>query len=63
MSAYPTMEQVEAADIVALTSWVRRLPSPDDDDRPVLERIMARYHAAKISNPSAAVAASKAVGL
>ena len=39
---YPTMAEVEAATRYQLLRWTRYLPSPDDEHRPILERIMAR---------------------
>lgn len=59
MSAYPTMEQVEAASAVELVGWLRFLPSPTDEQRPVLERIIERRNALPADER---VAASKAVG-
>ena len=44
MTGYPTPEQVEAADVVALARWSRHLPSPGmhaigrDDFQDVLDR-------------------------
>ena len=59
MTGYPTPEQVEAADVVALARWSRHLPSPGmhaigrDDFQDVLdreaaiaERISQRFKAA-----------------
>ena len=42
---YPTMAQVESADRVQLLRWTRFLPSPSDEKRKVLNRILARQQA------------------
>ncbi len=42
MSRYPTLERVEEASREQLARWQLELPSPDDDHRPILERIMVR---------------------
>lgn len=59
---YPTMEQVEAAGQGALMSWSRFLPSPTDENRPVLDRILARQAELREENPGGYVAASKSAG-
>ena len=59
---YPTFEEVERAGIYALTSWMRFLPSPDDEARPILDLIMERYKDVKASDRAAAIQASKDVG-
>ncbi|MDQ1584537.1 MAG: hypothetical protein QOF36_2591 [Microbacteriaceae bacterium] len=61
MSAYPTAEQVEAADVRQLLGWVRGLPSPDDEHRPLLDRIIERMQALREQDPSAYVSASKSL--
>lgn len=59
---YPTLEQVEAASLEQLTQWQRFLSSPTDENRPTLERIMARHAELRAADPAAAIAASKSVG-
>lgn len=59
MSGYPTPDQVESASAEALQRWVRYLPSPTDEQRPTMERILARYSEL---DADARVAASKRVG-
>lgn len=60
MSAiYPTMEQVEEASAVDIVRWLRHLPSPDDEHRPILDRIIERNRAL---TDEERVAASKTVG-
>lgn len=57
--SYPTMAEVEQADPVSLTRWVRFLPSPDDAQRDIMDAIIKRRQA--LSDP-VKIAASKAVG-
>lgn len=59
--SYPTMDQVEKAEIFSLTTWIRFLPSPSDENRPVMERIVERFREIKRADPGAVVAASKEV--
>jgi succinate dehydrogenase flavin-adding protein (antitoxin of CptAB toxin-antitoxin module) len=59
---YPTFQQVEEASDVQLVSWVRGLPSPNDANRSILERILERHAERKKADPGAMVAASKLVG-
>jgi hypothetical protein len=40
---YPTMDQVNLASRVQICTWYRFLPSPDDEHRPILERIIERF--------------------
>lgn len=61
MTGYPTMEQVENADVRALLGWTRGLPSPDDEHRPILERILERLAEKRAEDPGAYVAASKSL--
>lgn len=59
---WPSMEEVEAADVVALLRWNRFLPSPDDDERPAAQRAFERLGELKAKDPGAFVAASKGIG-
>lgn len=44
MSAYPTSDEIENANQMALCRWYRFLPSPDTDQRKVLlNRIIERW--------------------
>jgi hypothetical protein len=56
---YPTMDEVERADAVSLTRWVRYLPSPTDAQRDIMDRIIARRQALSDGDK---IAASKEVG-
>lgn len=56
---YPTLPEVEDADARQLVWWVRYLPSPTDENRPTLIRIIERRNALPEAER---VAASKAVG-
>lgn len=58
---YPTAEQVEAADVRQLLGWTRGLPSPDDESRPTLDRILVRLAAEREKDNGAYVAASKSL--
>lgn len=42
MNGYPTLEQVGNADVYNITRWLRFLPSPVDEDRPVMDAIIAK---------------------
>jgi hypothetical protein len=59
MSGYPTVAQVDAAGVFDLLRWTRTLPSPDDEHRPVLERILKRLGEEREKDNDAYVAASK----
>lgn len=59
---YPTMEQVDAAGLDTLVGWSRNLPSPNDANRPTLERILARQAELRAADPAAFTRASKNVG-
>ena len=59
---YPTMEDVEVADQTQLMRWVRYLPSPNDDNRPILVRILERQAELCESDPAGHTQASKDVG-
>lgn len=61
-AAYPSPQAIEAAGMQQLLSWQRFLPSPNDEQRPRLERIMARLAAMREQDPDGYVKASKAVG-
>lgn len=64
MTVFPTLEDVEHADIVALTRWMRFLPTASNDAQlDVINRVFARWREEKERDPGAAVAASKQVGL
>lgn len=64
MSAgFPTVEQVQAADIVQVFRWHRFLPTPkDDDDVEVLRVNMDRLTKLRAEDPAAYTAASKEIG-
>lgn len=57
--SYPTLEQVDEADAVTIVGWYRFLPSPTDDKRPIMDRIVARFQALPQEERTAA---SKQVG-
>jgi hypothetical protein len=59
---YPTIEQVEVAGLTDLVGWHRHLPSPSSDQVPILTRIIERRNELMAADPTAATAASKAVG-
>jgi hypothetical protein len=59
VNGYPTMEEVEAAGVFDLLRWTRSLPSPDDEHRPILERILFRLGEERAKDNDAYVAASK----
>jgi hypothetical protein len=40
--SYPTMEQVKTASAFSVTYWIRHLPSPTDEQRPIMEAIIER---------------------
>lgn len=59
---WPTLEEVEAADVRQLLSWNRFLPSPTDEERPAADRVFKRLGELKAADPAAFVAASKDLG-
>lgn len=59
---YPPMWEVAQAGQEQLMRWTRYLPSPNDDNRLVMEFILKRQTELKKSNPLGHVAASKRVG-
>lgn len=59
---YPTMGQVEAAGANQLMRWNRYLASPDDEEYPVMAKIVNRLSAVRRDDPDAYVRASKEVG-
>lgn len=59
---YPTSDEIERAGLETLVVWNRYLPSPTDEQRPILERIVARYRDLAEQDPAAAVRASRRVG-
>lgn len=61
MTGYPTLEEVEGADVRQLLAWTRGLPSPDDEHRPILGRILMRLRDERAKDPDAYVAASKSL--
>lgn len=61
MTGYPTMDEVEGADLRQLLAWTRGLPSPDDEHRPILERILKRLGEEREKDPGGYVAASKSL--
>lgn len=56
---YPTIEQVDAASAEDVVRWVRFLPSPNDEQRPIMDRIVKRNRELPDEER---VKASKAVG-
>jgi hypothetical protein len=58
---YPSPEHVEAADVRSLLGWVRGLPSPTDENRPLLDRILVRLREEREKDNGAYVAASKSL--
>lgn len=62
MSGYPSAGQIEAAGLDSLIWWMRFLPSPSDDDRPKMERILERAADLRGRDGAGWVAASKRVG-
>lgn len=68
VTAWPTMEQVEAADAEQLLRWNRFLPTPPDDERlaiinRVFERMCAERDRIVAEDPHAWPQISKRVGL
>ena len=59
---YPSLADVEQADQTQLIRWVRYLPSPDDDNRPILERILERQAKLREGDQAGYIQASKDVG-
>lgn len=59
---YPTRRQVEVAGLIGLTGWLRWLPSPNDENREIMDLIVRRHGELKAADPAAAVHASKVVG-
>lgn len=57
--SYPTLEAVDQADAVQIVGWYRFLPSPTDDKRPIMDRIVERFQAL---DPEERTRASKQVG-
>lgn len=58
---YPSAAQVEHADVRQLLGWTRGLPSPIDENRPLLDRIVIRLGEEREKDNGAYVAASKSL--
>lgn len=60
---YPTVEQVRTAGIHAVLRWNRFLPSPHtDEERKVVDAVVARLKQLREAEPHNFVTASKQVG-
>lgn len=59
---YPKMWEVEQAGQQQLMRWARHLPSPNDDNREIMDAILARQSALRAVNPDGYTQASKDVG-
>jgi hypothetical protein len=62
-SQFPTLEQVEAADVEQVLRWNRKLPNCESDaELEVVNRNFQRLGELQKADPEAFTAASKAVG-
>lgn len=59
---WPTMAEVEQADVRQLLGWNRFLPSPTDEERPAATRAFERLGELQEADPAAFTAASKDLG-
>lgn len=61
-AAFPTAEQVQAADVEQCLRWNRFLPAPQDDgDSEILQLVLERLRKLRSEDEGAFVAASKSI--